>query len=189
MPVLNNARYEIIAHGLAAGLSQKKACAAAGFNWGFNRLARRPEIRARVRELKPAHPNGGDARSYSVAPVYTQDHLIAALMANAQLAQTSGNTREANIALKAVAIEIAKRDNLSPKTAGKTKGQRAQAAVEEGEDDDDVNDADDGATTDIQELSRSLEQFDNHARNTDQAGEDGDDLEEPEGGPVSSDGH
>jgi len=58
MGVLRKPRYELFAQGLAQGLSQTKAAIEAGFAESDAaargcRLAKRPEIKARVQELRP----------------------------------------------------------------------------------------------------------------------------------------
>src|ERR1700680_3405521 len=56
MPQLKNHRYEQVAQGIAAGLTQLDACRAAGYTMKNRtsafRIIRRPEIRARVAELQ-----------------------------------------------------------------------------------------------------------------------------------------
>lgn len=115
---LRNPVHEKIAQGRAAGLSQIAAVAAVGMSRASaNRICRRVDVQARVRELNPRSPIVARApkqhRGNKAKPSTLED-TISYLMELGHSCRVAGNFREANIAYKAAAAQIAVRDGLKP---------------------------------------------------------------------------
>lgn len=126
---LQNARYEQYALNRAIGLGPLDACAASGFQRASdlaNRLEERPEIIARILQLRTVHKRTLDERRKEVDQEATASELgvtpkwvLENLKQNVVLAQDANQFGAANSSLKLISELIGMKNSTDPDAAGK----------------------------------------------------------------------
>lgn len=206
MGSLANPKYEMVAQGVARGLSQLKACRAAGFEMKTHgpacRVCKRPEVMARIMELQTDEVELREARDRirkttirngTPGQAVTQEYVLLELQQALLRARSLGSVREEfriiTMIAKVAGILAPGKPGRPP---GPAKNKREQTRMNEPdpEMEEDANEddssADNGGAREISEVDRLLGRLGDVAGDDDQA--PGEAAHEGAGNPHRVDG-
>lgn len=203
MPVLLKIKYEMVARNIVRGMSQREACHAAGYESksraAAHRIANRPEVKARVMELKTEGEHeallrektraqaGKDVRARHTV---SKEYLLNELQEQLALARAGGNVVSGITCIKLMALITGTLKVVKPAADTKTKKRKSQEAVTEQEkedgNDDRYSDPVDDRARPIQALDRILSRLDDLSG--DDAEEEADPAQEGGSTPDGADG-